>query len=258
MQLYMKYFAIHLKSQMQYKISFFLTLLAQFLISFTEMLAIYFMFSRFNMIEDFTFEQTLLGYAVVLMAFSLAQTFVRGFDMFPHMLGNGEFDRALVRPRSTIFQVLALKMDFTRLGRLAQAAVILFYALPNSGVVWTGDKILTLILMIVSGSLIFSGLFIIYAAFSFFTIEGLEFMNILTDGGVIFGKYPFSIYGKGILGFLTFVVPLALFQYYPLLYLLDRGQSAFFMFAPLIGLWFLIPCYAFYRFGLRRYKSTGS
>ena len=258
MRLYMKYFAIHLKSQMQYKISFFLTLLAQFLISFTEMLAIYFMFSRFNLIDNFTFEQSLLCYAVVLMAFSLAQTFVRGFDMFPRMLGNGEFDRALVRPRNTIFQVLASKMDFTRLGRLVQAVVILCYALPNSGVIWAGDKILTLILMIVSGSLIFSGLFIIYAAFSFFTIEGLEFMNILTDGGAIFGKYPFSIYGKGILGVLTFVVPLALFQYYPLLYLLDREQSVCFMFTPLFGLLFLIPCYVFYRFGLRRYKSTGS
>ena len=258
MRLYMKYFAIHLKSQMQYKISFFLTLLAQFLISFTEMLAIYFMFLRFNRIEDFTYEQSLLCYAVVLMAFSLAQTFVRGFDMFPRMLGNGEFDRALVRPRNSIFQVLASKMDFTRLGRLAQAVLILCYALPNSSVIWTWDKILTLNLMIISGSLIFSGLFIIHAAFSFFTIEGLEFMNILTDGGAIFGKYPFSIYGKGILGFLTFIVPLALFQYYPLLYLIDREQNAFFMFTPLLGLLFLIPCFVFYRFGLQRYKSIGS
>jgi len=258
MKLYMKYFAMHLKSQMQYKISFFLTLLAQFLIAFTEMLAIYFMFSRFNSIENFTFEQSLLCYAVVQMAFSLSQAFVRGFDTFPGMLGNGEFDRALVRPRNTIFQILALKMDFTRLGRLAQAVVIMCYALPNSGVIWTGDKVFTLVLMVVSGGFIFSGLLIVYAAFSFFTIEGLEFMNILTDGGATFGKYPFSIYGKEILVFLTFVVPLALFQYYPLLYLLEREQSLLFMFTPLMGLLFLIPCFVFYRFGLRRYKSTGS
>jgi len=258
MRLYLKFFSMHLKSQMQYKVSFFLTLLAQFLISFTEMLVIYFMFSRFESIENFTFEQSMLCYAVVLMAFSAAQMFARGFDMFPRMLGNGEFDRVLVRPRNTVFLVLASKMDFARLGRAAQAVVIFCYALPNSGVVWTGDKILTLVLMVTSGIFVFSGLFVVYAAFAFFTVEGLEFMNVLTDGGAVFGKYPFSIYGKGILGFLTFVVPLALFQYYPLLYLLDREQSPFFMFVPLVGLLFLIPCYAFYRFGLRRYRSTGS
>lgn len=67
-----------------------------------------------------------------------------------------------------------------------------------------------------------------------------------------------SIYGENILRFLTFVVPLALFQYYPLLYLLDRAQNKFFMFTPWVSLVLLIPGCAFFRFGLRRYKSTGS
>ena len=258
MRLYMKYFAIHLKSQMQYKVSFFLTALGQFLVSFTAFLGVYFMFSRFNIVEDYAFEQALLCFAVVLMAFSTAEMFGRGFDLFPRMISNGEFDRALVRPRNVIFQVLASKMDFTRLGRLFQAILVFCYAIPNSGVLWTWDKTLTLCLMVVCGSLIFFGLFLIYAAFSFFTIEGLEFMNIFTDGGREFGRYPFSVYGKNILLFLTFVIPLALFQYYPLLYLLDREQSAFFMFIPLIGLLFLVPSYAFFRVGLWRYKSTGS
>ena len=258
MKLYIKFFAMHLKSQMQYKVSFFLTALGQFLVSFTAFLGVYFMFTRFNAVEGFTFEQTLLCFAVVLMAYSNAEILGRGFDLFPRMIGNGEFDRALVRPRSVIFQVLASKMDFTRLGRWFHAALIFIYAIPNSGVLWTWDKILTLVLMILCGSLIFFGLFLVYAAFSFFTIEGLEFMNVFTDGGREFGRYPFSIYGKTILRFLTYVIPLALFQYYPLLYLLNREQSVFFIFIPLGGLLFLLPSYGFFRFGLRKYKSTGS
>jgi len=258
MRLYMKYFSMHLKSQMQYKVSFLLSALGQFLVSFSAFLGVYFMFTRFNVVEDYAFEQALLCFAVVLMAFSMAEMLGRGFDLFPRMIGNGEFDRVLVRPRNIIFQVLASKMDFTRLGRLFQAILIFCYAIPNSGVIWTWDKVLTLILMVVCGSLVFFGLFLIYAAFSFFTIEGLEFMNVFTDGGREFGRYPFSIYGKGILMFLTFVIPLALFQYYPLLYLLDREKHVFFMFTPLVGLLFLLPSYAFFRIGLRRYKSTGS
>jgi len=258
MSLYLKFFSMHLKSQMQYKFSFFFTMLGQFLTSFTTLLGLYFMFSIFNSVDGFTFGQALLCFAVTLMAFSLAETFGRGFDQFPRMLGNGEFDRALVRPRNVIFQVLALKIDFTRLGRLIQAVLVFAYAIPNSGVAWTPGKALTLALMIVCGALIFFGLFLVYAAFAFFTIEGLEFMNVLTDGGREFGKYPFSIYGKGILWFLTFVIPLALFQYYPLLYLLGMRQGALFMITPLLGLVFLIPSWAFFRVGLKRYRSTGS
>lgn len=258
MGLYLKYFSIHLKSQMQYKFSFLLTALGQFLVSFTAMLGLYFMMSRFHEVAGFRYQEVLLCFGTILMAFSLAECFGRGFDLFPQMIGNGEFDRALVRPRSVVFQVLASKMEFTRIGRILQAAAVFCYAIPASGVTWSADKIVTLFLMVVCGSLIFFGLFLLYAAFSFFTIEGLEFMNVLTDGGREFGRYPFSVYGDGVLKFLTFVVPLALFQYYPLLYLLDREQSALFMLLPLLGLVFLLPCYAFFRFGLRRYQSTGS
>jgi ABC-2 type transport system permease protein len=149
-------------------------------------------------------------------------------------------------------------MDFTRLGLLIQAVAVLCYAIPISKISWTWEKVLTLCLMILCGSVIFFALFLMKAACSFFTIESLNFMNIFTYGARQFGRYPFSIYGNGVLKFLTFVIPLALFQYYPLLYLLDRERSAFFMFLPLISLLFLIPCYAFSRFGLSRYQSTGS
>jgi len=258
MRLYLKYFSIHVRSLMQYKVSFFLTILGQFLVSFSAFLSIYFMFLRFHEVEGFTYSETLLCFAVVLMAFSIAETFARGFDTFPAMIGNGEFDRIMVRPCNEIFQVLASRIEFSRLGRFAQAVIIFTYAIPKSGVVWTADKILTMILMILSGVVIFSGLFLVYASFCFFTLEGLEFMNIFTDGGREFGSYPFSIYGKEVLRFVTYVIPLALFQYYPFLHLIGRVDNPGYMLFPLLGMLFLIPCYAFWRIGVRHYKSTGS
>jgi len=258
LRLYGSFFLMHLKSQMQYKTTFFLTTLGNFMTSFASLLGIWFMFERFNVVEGFTFNEILICFAAVLMAFSLAELFARGFDTFPTILGNGEFDRALVRPRNIIFLVLATKTEFTRIGRLIQAAVVFVYAIPHCGIVWTWDKAVTLVLMVFCGMLLFFGLFLVYAAFSFFTVEGLEFMNILTDGGREFGRYPFAVYGDQVLKFLTYVIPLALIQYYPLLYLLGRSQRVVHMLAPLGALLFLFPCYAFFRFGLSRYRSTGS
>lgn len=258
MKLYFKYFLIHIKSQMQYKTSFFMTLTGQFLVSFSAFLSIYFLMSRFHHVQDFTYNEVLLCFAVVLMAFSTAECFARGFDAFPSMIGNGEFDRIMVRPRNEIFQVLASKIEFSRAGRFLQAVIIFIYAIPASRITWTFDKILTLMLMIISGIVIFSGLFLIYAALCFFTTEGLEFMNIFTDGGREFGCYPFSVYGEGVLKFFTYVVPLALFQYYPLLYLTGRSENLLYMFLPVAGFLFLLPCYICWRIGVRHYKSTGS
>ena len=259
MNLYLKYFSIHLKSQMQYKVSFVLLTLGNFCMQFSTFLGVYFMFYLFNDVDGFTYSQVLLCFAVVIMAFSFAEMFGRGFDQLPRtMLANGEFDRALVRPRSVIFQVIASRIHFVRLGATLQATVVFIWAIPHSGVVWTLDKIFTLCLMVICGSVIFFTLFLIQASFAFFTTEGLEFMNILTYGGRDHGRYPYSIYGKEVLKFLTFVIPLALFQYYPLLYLLDMERSVLYMLTQLLGLLFLVPGYVFFRFGLRHYKSTGS
>ena len=258
MKLYMNFISMNLKSQMQYKVSFFLTTVGQFITAFTSFFGLYFIFSRVNAVDDFTYEQVLLCFAVVMVAFSLGEMIGGGLAVFPRIIGNGEFDLALVRPRNIILQVLMPNMDFTRLGLLLQAVIVLCYAIPISGITWTWEKILTLCLMILCGSALFFGLFLIKAACSFFTIESLDFMNIFTYGVRQFGRYPFSVYGNSVLKFLTFVIPLALFQYYPLLYLLGKEQNTFFMFLPMIALLFLIPCYVFFKLGLSRYKSTGS
>lgn len=258
MKLYFKYLSMLLKCQMQYKASFIMTVLGQFLVSFTTFLGIYFMFSRFNSVNGFTFSEVLLCFSIVLMSFSIAECFVRGFDVFPQLIKSGNLDRILVRPRSEIFQVLTSNMDFTRIGKLMQAILMLVYAVPASGIVWSFDKVITVILMIIGGIVTFSALFVLYAGISFFTIEGLEFMNIFTDGGREFGKYPLSIYGEGVLRFFTYIIPLALFQYYPFLYLISRSEGMVFMFLPLVGFIFMMPCYIFFKFGVKKYKSTGS
>lgn len=256
--LYKRYLSMLLKSQLQYKASFVMTAVGQFLVSFTTFLSMYFMFDRFRQVEGFSFSEVLLCFSVVLMAFSFTECFARGFDVFPRLIRTGELDRILVRPRSVVFQVLTSTMEFTRFGRFLQAVLVLCYAIPASGVVWTGDKILTLISMFLGGCAVFAGLFILYAGFSFFTIDGLEFMNIFTDGSREFGKYPLAIYGEGVLKLLTYVIPIALFQYYPFLYLIGRTQNRWMMALPFLGFVFLLPCYAFFRLGLSRYQSTGS
>lgn len=112
MKLYFKFVGILLKSQMQYKASFVMTAVGQFLISFTAFLSVYFMFSRFNSVNGYSFSEVLICFSLVLMAYSATECFARGFDLFSRLIQSGNLDRILVRPRGEIFQVLTSSIDF--------------------------------------------------------------------------------------------------------------------------------------------------
>lgn len=257
-RLYLHYVSMNIRSMMQYKTSFFLAALGQFLISFNVFLGVFFMFQRFGTVEGFTYSEVLLCFSSFLLEFSLAEMFARGFDTFSGTVRSGEFDRILVRPQNEILQVLGSKFELTRIGRIVQAVVLFFYGIANSTVRWSFSKVITVVFMLVGGTAVFSALFLIYAAFCFFTLEGLEFMNVFTDGAREFGKYPIGIYGKKMLLFTTFIIPYALIQYYPLLYLLGRRQSVLYMFLPLLACLFFVPAFLLWKFGVRHYKSSGS
>ncbi|MFA6948826.1 MAG: ABC-2 family transporter protein [Eubacteriales bacterium] len=257
-RLYFKYFSIRLRSEMQYKASFFMSVFGQFLTSFATFLTIYFLFQRFSNVDGYTFSEILICYSSVIFAFSTAECFFRGFDGFARIIGNGEFDRMMVRPRPLVLQVMGQRIEFTRIGRFLQSIAILIYALPASGIIWTPDKIFALALMIIGETAVFTGLFIIYASICFFTLEGLEFMNVFTDGGRELGSYPIDIYGRGVLIFYTFVVPLACAQYYPFRYIIGRTSDIAALLTPVYCFIFLIPCYFVWRLGVRHYRSSGS
>ncbi len=257
-KLYLHYISVTIQCMMQYKTSFLLTSIGQFLVSFNVFLGIFFMFQRFSKVEGFTYSEVLLCYAIILLEFALAEMTARGFDTFSGMVRSGEFDRILVRPQNEIVQVLGSKFELTRIGRIIQAVIMFAYGIMKSDAVWNFPKICTIVFMLIGGTAVFSALFLIYAALCFFTLDGLEFMNVFTDGAREFGKYPIGIYGKKILLFTTFIIPYALIQYYPILYILDRRSSILYMFLPLAACWFLIPAILLWKFGVRHYQSSGS
>ena len=257
MKLYFKFMSIHLRSAMTYRWSFLLSCLGHLLITTNVFFSVVFLLDRFDSVGGYTLPQLALCFSTILAATSLAECFCRGFDSFARILAQAQFDRIMVRPRSLAFQVLCQDMKPTMLARLLQAAVMLLWAIPSGAVAWTPAKALVLALMILCGAAIFFGLFLINAAICFFTLESVEALNIFLDGPREYGKYPFGIYGRPVLLTLTFLVPLALVQHWPLQYLFDRGP-AWYGLLPLVSLVFLIPCLLLWRLGVRHYRSTGS
>lgn len=257
MRLYWKFFSIHLKSEMAYPASFFLSCAGRLLVTVNSLLGIIVIMWRFSAIGDYTAGEVLLGFGVVMTAFNLAECFARGFDVFSKIVREGTFDRLVVRPRGLVFQVICQDMRMASLHNIVLGSLVILYGARASGIAWTVPKALVLLSMVACGSLLFFGVFLVYAALCFFTMEGLEFINIFTDGIRTFSQFPFDIYGKGVLFFTTAVMPMAMVQYWPLQYLMGKGRAIYGMF-PVLSLWFLIPCWLAWRLGIRHYASAGS
>ena len=256
--LYFKYAKMHLKSLMQYKASFILEFITQFIVMFSYFFTISCLFDKFSNIKGFTLYEVLLSFGIIQFGSSMTEIFARGFDEFDKLIIDGSFDRILLKPRSVYFQIFTEEIRFVKLAKVAQALVILVIALVKLDITWDIYKVITFLLMLISSVAIFLGLFILAAAYCFVTLKGLETRNILTDGCKHMAKYPIGIFRKGIVLFLTVIVPFGCVNYYPLLYLLGRETNTLYVLAPLLTLIYLIPVILIFNAGIKKYASTGS
>ncbi len=164
-RLYFHYIAISLRSTMQYKVSFILMVTGRFLVSFNGILGVYFMLSRFGHVKGYTFGEVLLCFSIIQMDFALAECIGGGFAMFSGIVRQGEFDRILLRPHSAVLQVLGSKFRIDRIGLILQALAMFLYGIIVSPVDWTMGRVITLLFMLVGGTVLFISFFWLRAAF---------------------------------------------------------------------------------------------
>ena len=160
-KLYFHYLSVALRSTMQYKTSFYLMVTGRFLLFFNGILGVYFMFSRFGHVKGYTFGEVLLCFAIIQADFALAECIGSGFAAFAGIVRQGEFDRVLLRPRSTILQVLGSQFRIDRIGLIFQAVFMFTYGVVISPVEWTFGRIMTVCFMLLGGTTLFVSFFLL-------------------------------------------------------------------------------------------------
>lgn len=260
--LYWQFTAISLRGQMQYRASFVMLVFGNLFSSGIEFVGIAALFTRFGNLRGWRLPEIALFYGMVGIAFALSEGIGRGFDLFPNLIKSGDFDRLLLRPRSTVFQVAAQELQLMRIGRLAQATVVLCWAIGHVRTDWTLPRVTLLLLSILGGACLFYGLFVLQATMAFWSVESLEIMNTVTYGGTETAQYPLSIYSPWFRRFFTFVIPLACINYLPSRVLLPHSPAAGPVWAawlaPFVGMAFLLVTLQTWNIGVRYYRSTGS
>ena len=258
--LYFRYIRHSIAAQLQYRISFVMLSTSHLLITGIEFLGLWALFDRFGAFGGWTLPEVALFYGTIQVTFAFADAIGRGFDMFSVQVKSGEFDRLLLRPRSTILQLFGYEFTARRVGRFLQGLAVLIYAVVRLGLANSVATYLLIPWTILGSTFLFLGLYVVQATIAFWTVESLEVMNTMTYGGVQSAQYPMAIYRRWFQRFFTFVVPLVCVAYFPMAMLIGRGPEPAIIgwFSPATGLLFFTVSLRLWKLGIHHYTSTGS
>ena len=250
---------------MQYRTSFILELIGVALITTLEYAALALVFSRFGTLKGWTLGQVTFLYGLAEFSFGFMDLLFSGFDPgnFGMKVRRGLFDQHLLRPVGIILQVMGSEFVFRRIGKIIIGIAIFISALTLTHIIWTPAKILLTVIVVISQVLFFGGLFIIGATITFWTVESIEVVNILTYGGSYMISHPMHIFPDLMRKFFTYIIPAIFLNYYPALYIFELpdpfNMPTWVPFlAPVAGLVMLLLALIFWNIGIRQYQSTGT
>lgn len=250
------------RAEMQSRINFAIRTGTDFLVVFSDFLPVYFLLLRFGALQGWSVFEMALLYGMVGCSWAVVEMAFRGFENFGRLLIRGDLDRLLLRPRPLVLQIAAQDFELRRIGRLAQASVVLAIGawgvgIDARGAVWVAVGV-------AGGTAFFCGVVLCGAALQMLTLgQTSELQNVLTYGGTAALTYPVSIYARWFRRVITYVVPLAFVNYFPALAALDRvsaeGWPAWLPYlSPLVCGAVVLAGHRAFGAALRRYASTGS
>ena len=258
------YTKITIKSWFQYRVDAVLRSLAVFLRESTSIIVIYFTMLKFGNLNGWNIDEIFFLYSLLFMTYGILIIFFTGLRDFGETVRDGGFDRYILRPRGLLFQIITSNSDwFAALGHGCLGLVLFIYTANNVGITWNFITIVYYILAVIGGVLIQGAVFLILASMNFYLIKVYSIKEVFYWNLRKFAGYPISIFHKGIQALLIYVMPFAFINYFPAQYLLrkeDMGSyPEFYMYiTPLVGVVMYLLAYAFWRFSVKYYKSTGN
>ena len=254
---------MNLRRAAQYRASFLMQICSQIVMTGGDLWAMLMLLERYGRMGHWEGREILFFFGAMHLVFSVTEMINRGLGHFGSSIRSGAFDTMLTRPRRLLTQVLLSELDPRRVGTMAVGITAMAVGTALIGIEWTVWKVLLLLWSMAATVCLMLGLFLLEAVICFFSVQSIEMVNILTYGGRQTCQYPVDLYPDFIRILFTYVVPVALCLQYPVSRVLGRPMAVgipdgLLWFCPLAGPGFLALMTLFWRFGVRRYRSTGS
>ncbi len=258
-KLFLLYLAQYAKVRLAYKADFFIAFfssMAATVLGFGFMLVL---FSKIPKLQGWSFHEILFLYGFSLVPLGFFNVISWNLYEFGDLyIIQGRFDRVLLRPVDTLFQVLFEKFRIESLQEVVTGTVVVAIAAGRLGLKWPVIDYFWFALMVVSGALIYLSVFLSLTAVSFWFEDRVGIVppvfNMLN-----FGRYPLTIYNVFIQFLLSWIIPFGFASFYPTTHFLRREAfTPYFHLVPLVAASFSLLALFVWQKGVESYSSTGS
>lgn len=260
--MYREYWRINVLTTLEYRENFLMWLVFTVVYHGSAIAALWIVLQRFPSMNGWDFREMAFLYALWMLGHALHNTFFSTVGDIPEHVRDGAFDRYLVRPPDTLFQIIATP------GQVFPDELLLAIATFVAAAVYAHVRVdatfvVFVPLIALGGALIDLALNLIIATASFWFVRVDALSWIVLQLEQEFTRYPISIYSRAVRMVLTFVFPFAFMNYFPATFFLHKHEGALGLppvvglLTPLIGVGFLAVAYAFWRTGLNRYQGVG-
>ena len=253
------YFAQYAKARLEYRLDFFSSVFASFLGTLASFGFLLIVFSRVPAVKGWSFEEMVFLYGFSLIPLGIFNVLSWNLYMFPdRYLIEGRFDRVLLRPVSSVFQVLFEAFRLESLQETLTGVVAVIWASRKLHLEFGPVDILLFVLWALLGASIYLAIFVGLSATSFWIEDRIGIVPPIFNL-MQFGRYPLSIYDAWIRFVLSFVIPFAFATFFPTIRFLRRAEFLHeFWAVPLVAAATCAIALVAWNEGVKRYHSTGS
>jgi len=237
LQLLGQYFSQYAKVRLAYKGDFIVSVVTTMVATAFGVALVFILFQRAPEIAGWRFNEILFLYGFGLIPLSLFNVVSINLYYFGESyIVEGKFDRVLLRPVHSLFQVMSEQF---RLESLSDTAVGLFI------VVYTSRQL---------------GLQYGLGDWAFLVATALRVGIIPPVYNMLaFGRYPLNIYSPFVQFLLSWVIPFGFASFYPSAVLLDRVEyQSYVAVLPVVMVVFLTGAIVLWNRGVSNYSSTGT
>ena len=258
-QLLIEYFLQYAKVRLAYKGDFFVSVITTLVASFFGIALVFLLFRRAPVISGWTFDEILFLYGFGLIPLSLFNVVSVNLYYFGEVyIVEGKFDRILLRPVHSLFQVMSEQFRLESLTDTAIGLGVVGYAYSKIGLDYGPGEWLVLGFAALCGLLIYFSVFLILTCVSFWVEDRVGIIPPVYNM-LAFGRYPLNIYSPLIQFLLSWIVPFGFATFYPSAKLLGHIEYDPYFFAlPVVTLAFLGMSIMLWNRGVQNYSSTGS
>lgn len=254
-----------IKSQIRYPLDFTIQIFIWFIYSFIPMIGLYILFERFGSIGQWGMYHIGYSYGIINFGYDLARMLGRGFDNFHKYTVDGSLDTLLIRPISLKLQIMGNDFFLRRVSGLINYTLIVIISILKlrSSIDFSLQVIILItILLIISVSIFFIGLLIVYASSCIFTVHRNIISDLLVDNLVKISYFPLNYINKVLRFLLFYVIPIGIIAYYPIKTILFGNSYIELVLSIFLSLSISNICLfltsKIFDFSLGSYKSTGS